>query len=70
VSDEGDDGDNEASSCDPNPTSLAREFIESRNCEEENEEDGSGGREEDEMEIPERCGCSKRCFLLFAQSKN
>ena len=33
---------NEASSCDPDPKSLAREFIESRNCEEENEHEGSG----------------------------
>ena len=43
VSDEGDDTDkfNEASSCDPDPTSLAREFVESSSCE-ENEQDGSG----------------------------
>ena len=52
VSDEDDDSYNEASSCDP--ASLAREFIESSNCEEENEGDGSGEREEDETEIPEQ----------------
>ena len=69
MSNENDDSDNEASSCDPDPTSLAREFIESSNCEEENEEDGSGEGEEDETKIPEQCGCSKRCFSLFEQKQ-
>lgn len=69
VSDEDDNSHNEASSCDPDPTSLAREFIESSTCEEENEEDGSGEGEEDETEIPEQCCCSKRCFLLFEQNQ-
>ena len=69
VSDEDDDSDNEASSCDLDLTSLAREFIESSNCEEENGEDGSGEREEDQTEFPEQCGSSKGCFLLFEQKQ-
>ena len=53
VSDEDDDSDkfNEASSCDPDPKSLAREFVESSNCKEENEQVGSVEGEEDETEI-------------------
>ena len=67
VSDEDDssDSDNEAPSSNPDTATLARDFIESRNCEEENEGDVSGEGEEEETEIPERCGCSKRYFSAF-----
>lgn len=65
-----DESDDEASSCDPSPTLLAREFIEANNCEEEKEGDVSGEGEGEEPEIPERCGCTKRCFALFENKKD
>ena len=60
-----DESDNETSSRDLDPTLLAREFIECNNCEEEKEDDKSGEGEGEELQIPERCGCSKSCFALF-----
>lgn len=43
--------------------------IESSNCEEENEVDGSGERQEDQTKIPEQWGSSKRNLLLFEQKQ-
>ena len=71
VSDEDDncDSDNEAFSCDPDPTRLAREFVESTNWEGENDDDVYAEGEEEEEGIPERCGCSKQCFSLFENKR-
>ena len=71
VSDEDDnsESDNDATSCDPDPSRLAREFIQSTNRVEDNEEDVSGEGEEEETEMPEHCGCSKRCFSLFVNKQ-
>ena len=56
VSDEDDncDSDNEAFSCDPDPTRLAREFVESTNWEGENDDDVYAKGEEEEEGSPER----------------
>ena len=64
-----DESDSETSSRDPDPTLLAREFIELNNCEEEKEGDESGEGEGEELQIPERCGCSKNCFALFENKR-
>ena len=71
VSDEDDncDSDNEAFSCDPDPTRLARKFIESNNWEGENDDDVYAEGDEEEKGIPERCGCSKQCFSLFENKR-
>ena len=71
VSDEDDncDSDNEAFSCDPDPTRLAREFVESTNWDGENDDDVYAEGEEGEEGIPERCGCSKQCFSLFKNKR-
>ena len=71
VSDEDDncDSDNEAFSCDPDPTRLARKFIESNNWEGENDDDVYAEGDEEEEGIPERCGCSKKCFSLFEDKR-
>ena len=71
VNDEDDncDSDNEAFSCDPHPTRLAREFVESTNWEGENDNDVYAEGEEEEEGIPERCGCSKQCFSLFENKR-
>ena len=67
VSDEDDncDSDNEAFSSDPDPTRLAREFVESTNWEGENDDDVYAEGEEEEEGIPKQCGCSKQWFSLF-----
>ena len=54
VSDEDDncDSDNEAFSCDPDPTRLAREFVESNNWEGENDDDVYVEGDEEEEGIP------------------
>ena len=56
VSDEDDncDSDNEAFSCDPDPTRLAREFVESTNWEGENDDDVYAKGEEEEEGSPEQ----------------
>ena len=64
-----DESDNETSSRDPDPTLLAREFVDFNNCEEEKEGDESGEGEGEELQIPERCGCSKSCFALFENKR-
>ena len=71
VSDEDDncDSDNEAFSCDPDPTRLAREFVESNNWEGENDDHVYAEGDEEEEGIPERCGCSKQCFSLFENKR-
>ena len=71
VSDEDDncDSDNEAFSCDPDPTRLAREFVEPNNWEGENDDDVYAEGDVEEEGIPERCGCSKQCFSLFENKR-
>ena len=71
VSDEDDkcDSDKEAFSRDPDPTRLAREFVESTNWEGENDDDVYAEREEEEEGIPERCSCSKQRFSLFENKR-
>lgn len=56
VSDEDDncDSDKEAFSCDPDPTRLAREFVESTNWEGENDDDVYAEGEEEKEGTPER----------------
>ena len=56
VSDEEDncDSDKEAFSCDPDPTRLAREFVESTNWEGENDDDVYAEGEEEKEGTPER----------------
>ena len=56
-------------SCDPDSTRLAREFMESNNGDRENEEDVSSEGEQQEEEIPDRCGCTRQCFSLFANKQ-
>ena len=71
VSDEDDncDSDNETFSCDPDTKRLAGEFVESNNWERENDDDNYAEGEEEEEEIPKRCGCSKQCFSLFENKR-
>ena len=55
--------DNEAFSCDPDPTKLDGEFVESNNWEGENDDDVYAEGEEEEEGIPERGAAQNNVFL-------
>ena len=65
VSDEDDncDSDNEAFSCDPDPTRLVREFVESTKWEGENDDDVYAEGEEKKKEFSSGAAAQNNVFL-------